>query len=139
MRRPSWLTVLVLVVAAGACSVWKTVPLIPDTGGHPAQMRLKGSLKMTGIVKITLPGDRVLEGRWDEVGASTDLEEMTVPTPRGDVSAADLAGDEGPSLIVNLRGDGLRMICVCTGDDVSGYTGTCIDSDGTRWRSTHRF
>jgi hypothetical protein len=102
-------------------------------------MRLKGSLKMTGLVKITLPGDRVLEGKWDEVRAETDLEAVTVSTPGGEVSAADLAGDEGPSLIVNLWGDGLRMICVCTGDDQSGYTGTCIDSDGTRWASSHRF
>ena len=121
------------------CAVRTTVPLIPETGGSPAQMRLSGSLKSNGSVKITLPGGKVLEGRWDDAGTATDLENVVVPTPNGVVSAADLAGAERPRLVVNLWGHDLRMICVCTGDSQSRYLSTCVDSDGTRWVSIHRF
>ena len=119
--------------------MWKTVPLVPETGGPPAQMRLKGSLKTSGSVKVTVPGIEVLEGKWEEVAPGTDLESIVLTTLTGDVSAADLAGQERPSLVVDLWGEGLRMICVCTGDDQSGYTGLCIDSHGDRWASSHRF
>jgi len=134
-----FLLMVVLAGTVGGCSVWRTVPLAASGGGPPAQMRIEGSIKQTGGVKITLPGNRVLEGQWQRANAATDLDSLTLKTPSGEVSAADLVGDERPSLVVNIWGDGLRLICVCTGDDQSGHIGTCVDSEGTRWTSTQRF
>ena len=134
-----FLLVVVLAGVAGGCSVWRTVPLAPSGGGPPAQMKIEGSIKHTGGVKITLPGNRELEGLWQRADAATDLNSMTLETPSREVSAANLVGDERPSIVINIWGDGLRLICVCTGDDQSGHIGTCVDSEGTRWASTQRF
>ena len=53
--------------------------------------------------------------------------------PDSVVSAADLAGNERPTVIVTLSGQGIQMICVYIGDPQSGYEVTCADSTGVRW------
>ena len=82
---------------------------------------------------MTLPDGVLLEGKWVETSGATDLHAVLLTTPDSVVSAADLAENERPTVIVTLSGQGIRMICVYIGDPQSGYKVTCADSAGVRW------
>lgn len=130
-------------IAAATLMALTAPGCFPDLGGlrimypeagEPTALMFADDYCSPGGALMPLPPEAevVLQGEWSEIDDATDLHAVTVRTPDGPVTTADLAGSERPETIAELRGGGIEMICVCITAGRERAV-TCADSRGERW------
>ena len=127
-----------LLLTLGGCSAHNGLAPLAPVGVGVAVMALRGGPSDSGRLTARLSDGRVLEGTWSKVTQRALPEAVVVETPRGLVSAAELAAPDYPAMTGTLGGPRERMICAFVGDVHSGYWSLCADREGSEWIGAHR-
>jgi hypothetical protein len=136
LKAPAVLATLIVLAGTGCVPDLHGLKVMyPAAGGDAALMFGDEGYCSPGGATLHLPPtyEVHLKGEWIEIGDATDLSAVVVRTPRGLVTAADLAAAERPATVATMRGDDIEMICVCTAIADADRHVSCADSNGDRW------